>query len=142
MSILLFYLSAKKMNTKIEQQDIFTYSVRVTVPANSETTSSFNIESDSSFKWIQTSRFIVGQTPVAAMPDFDVEVKDTGTGRFLQQNPVNIGAMAGTAELPHILPRPRTFAASSQVSTTFTNNTGSPITAVLYFQGLKTWVMG
>ncbi len=124
------------------QEDNYTYTLEATIPANSEQQVSFQIESDSAFAWIQSTRWVDENTVIDPVPDISIELKDGGSGRFLQQQPVNIFAMAGTAELPHILARPRLFAPNSLVTGTLSNDTDAEVTVKIFFQGVKTWILG
>lgn len=135
-------MQIKKSRPEMIQEDNYTYELGGTIPANGELQVSFQVESDSAFSWIQSTRWVDENTVVDPVPDLTLELKDGGSGRFLQQNPVNVFSMAGTAELPHILARPRLFAPNALVTGTFVNNTGEDIEVKVFFQGIKTWIFG
>ena len=131
------------MQPNISDTDIYTYSVDAVIPANSSITKTFNVETDSLFTWMQTTAYIEGFiNDASAEPAVTVEINDTGSGRLLQQSPVYLLSMAGSARLPFILPRTREFKPNSSVRVKFTNLGNTSQTVQLNFQGIKSWQFG
>ena len=131
------------MQPNISDTDIYTYSIDAVVGAGLSVTKTFNVETDSLFTWMQTTSFILGYIDnVDAEPNVTVEINDTGSGRLLQQSPVYIKSMSGSAKLPYILPRTRDFKPNSAVRVKFTNQGNTSQTIQLNFQGIKSWQFG
>lgn len=68
------------------------------------------------------SSFSAVGVPVVA-PDYLCTIIDTGSSRNLQDIPVHVANMFGTALLPFKLPEPKLFAANSIIQITLTNLT-------------------
>ena len=105
------------------------------------------IEADSTFTWERTTYTLTqnaSQTrDTVVIPDVSVQITDTGSGRNLQQLPVNINDLAGSAQLPFVLPVERVFAARSTIQVTFTQNQAVDVYQglSLVFHGYKTWLL-
>jgi hypothetical protein len=67
---------------------------------------------------------------LVANPDYLISIFDSGSGRQLMNQPVHIGNLTGTAQLPFILPEPRLIAAASVIQINLINNTA--IAAVVH----------
>jgi hypothetical protein len=56
-------------------------------------------------------------------PDYMITIFDSGSGRSLMNQPVHVGNITGTAQLPFILPEAKLIAAASVLQVTLINNT-------------------
>jgi len=85
-----------------------------------------NIEADSDFILqklsyeadIAGAAFTDSSRPI---PNVNVQLIDSGSGRQLMQNPLPIPSIFGTGELPFILSNPRFFAKNSTIQVAYTN---------------------
>lgn len=84
------------------------------------------IDADSDFYWVATSY----QADIAAatlteatnvVPLVRLQMQDTGTGRFFQNAPMALGAIAGDGKRPYRLPRPRRFGKNATININWTN---------------------
>lgn len=101
-----------------------------------------NIQSDGNFV---IQHLIFGCQNAAARvshPDVDVQITDTSSGMTLFDRALPIWMIAGTAELPYLLPTPRVFPASSTISVSATNNDGGARDIYLAFMGQKVQRLG
>lgn len=75
------------------------------------------------------------------IPAVDISIQDTGSGRLLTDEPIEISSLAGYGALPAILETPRRFSASSAINVTFTNfSAADTYTRVsLLLVGYKAW---
>ena len=112
-------------------KDYYTYSAEVsTLTPNTTQGSIINIEADASFFLVKWAYFadIANATQehgTRVVPLVDITVQDSGSGRNLQSLPVPIGSIAGIGALPFVLPVPREFKASSNISVNFNNRSAS-----------------
>lgn len=136
-------------NRILVQRDIYIYQAQfLALIPEQDSTITIDIEADSSFVWLKTTYLVnnnVGDLTqeTVPVPDLTVQITDTGSGRNLQQAPVQIETMAGTGRLPFILPIPRTFKPKSTIQVTMTNdqpNGGDTYNGIsLVMHGYKQW---
>lgn len=129
--------------------DLFTYQAKVAqINANGQVVININIESEADFVWERTTYSLTGnQTQTrdtVQIPALAVEIRDSGSGRNLQDQPVQITDMAGSAELPYVLSSERIFKANSTINVIFTNTqaTDQYQGLTLAFHGYKIWKLG
>lgn len=127
-------------------RDLYTYQTKVaTLAASGTATITIDIEADSSFIWLKTTFSVTANTAATRnteiIPAVTVQINDTGSGRLLQQEPVQISDMAGSGILPFILPVPRTFKPKSTIQVTFINKdtVAQVVDLSLVFHGYKQW---
>lgn len=110
-------------------------------------TQNIQIDSDADFMWIATTyqASIAGGTLTEAtnvIPLVNLQITDTGSGKYLSNAPVPLGTLAGSGERPYRLIRPRKFAANSTINLNWTNFvTGATVYDItLVFHGIKVLV--
>lgn len=101
------------------------------------------IDGDSRFRLHKITMFAdlagAAQTDsTRVIPVGTVLIQDNKSGRQLMTDPISLGAMFGDGRLPFILPRQKTFPASSVIRVTFTNTSaGTTYNLQLVFIGEK-----
>ena len=112
-------------------QDDFIYGVNVaSLAAAASVTQNISIEADSNFLVVKASYFasIAGAAvtdSTRVIPLVSVSITDSGSGRNLQNIPIQISSLAGNDGLPMVWAIPREFKASSNISVTFTNTSAA-----------------
>lgn len=107
--------------------DFFVYLAETgTLAAAARSTDTVQIEADSMFILDKISVFadVAGGAQTESsriVPLVTMAIKDTGSGRDLQQEPIPLPSIAGNGELPFVLPQPRVFQPNSSVSFSFEN---------------------
>ncbi len=108
-------------------KDHFVYKAIATAlaPAASQT-ATINIEADAEFVAVKFSYFadIAGAAQTAdskVVPLVRIRIVDSGSGRQLQNAAIPLDSIAGSGQLPFVLPIPRRFKPSSTVQVTFEN---------------------
>jgi len=130
-------------------RDYFIYTASVADLASGISSSdAINIEADSAFiveKMAQMSDIAgAAQTDASrVIPLVRASIRDTGSGRNLQDEAVDITSMAGDGRLPAILPVPRIFQPRSSIIVTFENYSSATTYAnvSLYLIGYKEWLL-
>lgn len=111
-------------------EDFFIYEVDFTdgISAGSTSTSSFQVQADSDFKWLKSAQFTVSSASSAdqtygtfVIPSLTIQITDSGSGRQSFLNPVPLGSVFGNGELPAVLPLPKIFKARANISLSVTN---------------------
>jgi hypothetical protein len=121
-------------NVQYAEDDFFYttgFSDLLSIAPGTSASTTIQIEADSYFKWIKsTYRAWAGATDgsnltkaynARQVPNALVEITDSGSGRKLQNTPVPIDSVFGTAEFPYILPLPRIFLPRSTITFEVTN---------------------
>ena len=95
--------------TGTELVDLFTYSVDFgAVQANETKQVILRISADAEFMWQRTSYFAAVDLSAPqneadrVIPAVGISIQDTGSGRNLQDDPVDLSSMAGHEGLPYI----------------------------------------
>lgn len=110
------------------QHDYFEYAVQVdaisTLIPNVSTP--LQIENDSDFFWIATTyqATIAAATLTEAtnvLPQVDLEMQDSGSGRNFQNRPIPLTGIAGDGKRPFRLIRPRRFGANTVINMKWSN---------------------
>lgn len=70
-------------------------------------------------------------------PDYQIALRDTGSGRDLQDNPGHVSNVTGTGQFPYWLPEPKFFKGASNIGVTLTNNTAVAAKVDIAFIGRK-----
>lgn len=130
-------------------RDTFFYEISLTTalgPAQSAP-GSVNIDTDSDFFWQKfTAHVAVGsaaqQRATEEIPEIDLTIKDATTGRDIMNAPVPLRNIAGTGEIPFILPVEKYFGARSQITCTFYNVSGGTTysSVKITFSGIKAFL--
>lgn len=127
---------------------IYVAEIQSVLNAGASQTVVVNIEADSNFTWVKSAVFasLAGAAQTNAtqvLPQVEVQIQDSGSGRLLQNVPVPITSMAGNGQLPFVLPVPRLFKARSTVSFTFVNFSAAEnySTLALSLIGFKTFFL-
>lgn len=108
-------------------KDFFTYQVNfAAVLAGSSQTQTFTIQADADFLLTKQAFFatlgnVAFTDSSRPIPNINVTIQDTGSGRNLMNTAVPIASIFGTGQLPFILPRQRIFLANATVNVTITN---------------------
>lgn len=127
-------------------KDFFTYGIILPAELGSgETqTGSFNLDVDSDFLWQKATFYAQiggsGQNNGnLVVPGVAVTIKETSSGRDIMTVPVPLAAIAGTGQLPFILPTPKLLPANGTIVVTFSNITGDSDYDYLgfFFEGTK-----
>ncbi len=96
------------MSNQIITKKYFTYQAVGAVGAGGAQTFNINFEADSSFIWLKTtlvaSRDLELETQTVIVPAATIFIRDSGSGFNLMHEPIDINSLAGTAELPYMLP--------------------------------------
>lgn len=69
--------------------------------------------------------------------DYDLSLRDTGSGRDLQDQPIAISNITGQGNLTYYLPEPKLFKGASNIGATLTNNTAVAARVYIAFIGRK-----
>lgn len=110
-------------------QEIFNYqAIALTLLGNGRQTINIDFEADSQFVWQKTT--LVAFDSAGAnltvntqiVPNVDVFIRNTGSGKNLMQAPVNIAQLAGDSRLPYLLPKAYQISPKSTLQFEFTNN--------------------
>lgn len=131
------------------QKDYFFYQVDV---ANIDNTTApvstpFQIDNDADFFWIASTyqAYTPDDAPGAlteatnVIPAVLLEMQDTGSGRYFQNAPVPLGAIAGDGKRPYRLIRPRRFGANTTINMKWTQVAGATqgTRIIFVFHGYK-----
>jgi hypothetical protein len=114
-------------NIPVVLTDWFTYSVSFgNIAAAGVVAQNIQIQADSSFELIKLSvsgTLHGGTAPYsnASIIECNLFITDSGSGRQLMNTPVPINSIAGTGQLPYILPESRIFKGNSTVQFNVTN---------------------
>lgn len=108
------------------KKDFFTYETFIpesgSLAGGGSTQSTFNIDGDSDFFWLKFAVSAQDDSAVlVAVPLVDIIVTDTTSGRDLMNGQVPIGSIAGTGQLPFILPVERFMSAKSTIKVQYFN---------------------
>ncbi len=124
----------------------YTYSVLFTATVTATTaTQQVNIQADSNFL---VQQLIFGTLSAAnpqvplPIPAITIQITDASSGMTLFDRAMPIWMVAGTPQLPYLLPTPRTFPASSSIQVSLTNNDGANRDTYLMFAGQKVSRLG
>lgn len=84
------------------------------------------IQADSDFKWIKGTTFsdLAGAAQLSGtrvVPLATLQIQDSGTGRSIFQNPIQVSSFFGSGELPFIMPVPYIFKQRSTLQFTIAN---------------------
>lgn len=128
-------------------EDQYTYVTRVlTLAAAASDTFNLQIEADAYFVITKMSYMadIAGAVQTESsrvIPLVRVLITDTGSGRNLMNNSVDLSSIAGHEGLPFITPTARWILPNSAVNIQFTNYSAATTYAnvSLYFHGKKIW---
>lgn len=132
-------------NGRVYIADYFHYSTEALSLAPAATaTRNIQIEADADFVWVKAALWadVAGAaqtTSSIVIPLVTVAITDSGSGRNLQNRPIPIALLAGDLGLPYNNSVPRKFAANSNITVTFTNESAATTYANLrlVFQGFK-----
>lgn len=132
--------------SKYFAQDFFTYVIPFTetIAAGGTTEGNVTLDADSDFLW-QKFTFLALDDADAALEQnltrCGIIITDSGSGRNLSNSTVPLAALAGSGELPFIMPTPKIFKASGQILVTV-NNFGAAAINELYlvFIGQKCYL--
>lgn len=129
------------------RRDFYTYQSQVVVASGARAVDIINIEADSEF-WATKMAYLANDAAAITtqlsstriIPNVVVLITDTGSGRQLMSQPVPISSIAGTGELPFILPAPRYFMPNSSITIAYENfDSADDYALTLQFIGYKTY---
>lgn len=107
----------------IDDYFVYTATFSAIAPGTIQT-QNINIEADSDFIAERISQYTVldygsttGETHATRFNSYlKVSIKDSGSGRDLQDEPVFLQSISGNGQLPFVLPVPRWFKANSTIN--------------------------
>ncbi len=111
----------------VRRRDFYTYTAAVAaIAVGANANAVINIEADADFILQKLTFYadIAGAAQLSGtriIPNVEIQITDTGSGRQLMSNPVPVPAIFGTGELPFILPNPRLFRKNSTIQIAFTS---------------------
>ena len=136
-------LDAAQVARRIEL-DLFYYSaIFNTLGANATATIGVPITNDSDF--VLDAVNIISYSAagiVVPLPDYQIALADTGSGRNLQDQPIHVGNVSGTGQLSFILPEPKIFKGSATIQVTLVNNTAVAAKVDVALIGRKIFYLG
>lgn len=125
-------LNDKDLTEIFGVRDFFTYEVDFSgvAAAGGTAQNTFTVQADSNFLWQYGCFFadISGATQTDSsrvIPDIQVMVQDTSSGRNLMSAPVPVTNVFGYGSLPFLLPTPRFFRAQTQVVVSLINSSAA-----------------
>jgi hypothetical protein len=88
------------------------------------------VQADSDFEWQETAQYAELNGVTAPLqdnfiPQLDLQITDTGSGRSLFFAPIPVSLLAGTGRNAYCLKQPRLFSASASVNMTLFNHSAS-----------------
>ncbi len=105
-------------------------------------TASVNIQADSNFL-VQQMMFACQNAAAAVVaPAINIQVTDASSGMTLFDRALPVWSVAGTPQLPYLLPTPRTFPASSSIQVTASSTDGGTRDLYILFAGQKVSRLG
>jgi len=124
----------RRMNRRLPQEDViktrrdfYVYeATAVALATGASVNDTIQIEADSDFI-LQKLAYEADLAGVAQLestqivPNVNIQIIDTGSGRQLMQNPIPIATIFGRGTLPFILPNPRLFMRNSSLQIAFTS---------------------
>jgi len=119
----------------------------VAIGTGATLTQNINIQSDSDFclqKLTFQSDVSAAAVTVSSMnqPNVNILITDSGSGRQLMNNVLPISLIFGTGQIPFILPKPKWFAANSNIVVALTSFEASNTPNIqLAFIGFKRYPM-
>ncbi len=135
------------MATKI-LKDFYTYETNFDgLAAGTDASQQINIQADSDFELQKLTYFAdigaAAQTDsTRVVPLCSFLILDSGSGRQLMDQSVPLANLAGTGQIPFILPNPKIFAARSVVTITLNNfSVGTTYNVKVSFIGVKRFKM-
>ena len=142
--------SPGSQDSRYLKKDFFTY---VTGPAaalasSGSTSSTFNIDGDSDFFWTKFTVFALstdfdGTYLTQTLPSVDITITDTTSGRQLMNSQVPVSSIAGTGQIPFILPIERYMESKSTIKIDYFNSGSVEMTLLrLSFIGIKAFING
>lgn len=128
-------------------EDWFTYTLATSaaLAAGASASIQLNIQNDSAFEWIYATGQAISGGAVVPSPAIQVTIIDSASARNLMNGPIPFPNLCGTGQQPFILPIPRRFMPSTQVTfllnnysaaTSFSSVQISLIGRKIYQQGL------
>jgi len=120
------YLDFLPEDMRSRPRDYFVYSTPdfTSIAAGASATQTFTIQNDSDFLIVALAGTAVDpadETSILTDPALTVAIKDSGSGRELQNRPQHWRNTMGTAQLPYYLPYPKFIDRASDVSLTLAN---------------------
>ncbi|MEE9119411.1 MAG: hypothetical protein V3U02_12570 [Calditrichia bacterium] len=132
-------------------KDFYVYSTLFTdVADGAAVTNTINIQADSDFRIEKITQYTIDSqviTPIKTneiVPRFTVQLTDTGSGRNIFDNPIRVGGLFGSGQVPFILGTPKIIAARSTLAIIVTSFDvmGNTNTIQLCFIGTKLFELG
>lgn len=124
-------------------RDFFTYGVDflAIAAAGGTQTQTFTVQNDSDFLIVGATGTVVdpaAEETARPTSSLTIQIRDSGSGRELQNRAAGFGNLVGTGQLPAYWPFPKFIDRASDVSTTIVNNdTANPIRVRLNYIGFK-----
>jgi hypothetical protein len=131
--------------SKYFAKDFFVYQIGPfgSLAAAAQLPGNVTLDADSDFLWQKFNVYADvgddGQTASAAViPGITITIKDTASGRDLMNAPIPLAALAGSGQLPFILPTPKIFQARGTISVQVQNITDNTTYSSLYLSFIGT----
>lgn len=118
----------------------FAYSIQFLATASAGSASkTCNIQADSNFLLQQLifGCFTNASQTRHSFPYLTLQLTDLSSGMNLFDQPQLIGTVAGTAEMPFLLPTPRIFPANSTIQASIVNTQGAIVDTFITLSGQK-----
>ena len=115
------------MNAVVDLRSFYVYEVQtIAIVAGGNSPDQIQVEADADFYWIKSAYFadLAGVAQLEStqiIPNVDVQIVDTGSGRQLLNGNIPIPSIFGSGNLPFVLPIPQVFKANSVVRVDFTS---------------------
>jgi hypothetical protein len=96
------------------------------------------INNDSDFIWRYTTLAAYTAANVPQVdPDYLISFFDNASGRNMQDQPIHVSCVTGTAQMPYILPEPKRIASGAVLTVTLNNIGGVAANAYVTLCGFK-----
>lgn len=112
------------------------------LPPGGSSVGNINIQADSDFVLQKLTYFGGVNNNIRIVPNVNVQITDSGSGRNLFEESVPVAALFGSGELPFILPTPKLFPARSTIQISAANSSTATANLQLSFIGYKAFRKG
>jgi hypothetical protein len=117
---------------------IFQYQTPViaSLANGASTTVTIQFDQNSVFNWLRTTISVNLSTDtyeVTEKPMLTLQMTDTGNGQSFMNAPIPVSAIAGSAQLPYVLPTPQFIQSNASYQFQWANFSGTGATATTYY---------
>jgi hypothetical protein len=136
---------APQVPSKYFAKDFFIYQIGpfASLAPAAQLPGNVTLDADSDFLWQKFNVFATigsaGETQATqAVPAITITIKDTASGRDLMNGPVPLPSLAGSGQLPFILPTAKIFQARGTISVNIANISGDDTYTGIYLAFIGT----